>query len=362
MLRQVYSRPIVPLLISLISGIVLGSRFPGHKVDLLVFVFCGAVLTGINIRRKKAAALTPFILFALLGYASIQPWVSPNLSPNHIQHFSDQSRWQVAGVVDSHPVEFKYLKRFVLRAETLIYKKASHRVTGKIRVTVRGPSPAFAKGDRVVFRSRLRAIRNFNNPGGFNYQRYMAFQGIWRTAYTDGRRLQVVPKKISKNLPQKLYDARRALAALIERAGNRTSAGVLKALIIGDRAAIPSKLRDTFNRAGVGHILAISGLHIGIVATVAFFFFQKLLCFVKPFLWRAWTRKGAAIFSLIPVCIYGLISGMSPSTQRAVIMVTAFLMTFLVERERDAFNTLALAAFIILIVYPPAVFSKQEES
>jgi competence protein ComEC len=357
MLRQVYSRPIVPLLISLISGIVLGSRFPGHKVDLLVFVFCGAVLTGINIRRKKAAALTPFILFALLGYASIQPWVSPNLSPNHIQHFSDQSRWQVAGVVDSHPVEFKYLKRFVLRAETLIYKKASHRVTGKIRVTVRGPSPAFAKGDRIVFRSRLRAIRNFNNPGGFNYQRYMAFQGIWRTAYTDGRRLQVVPKKISKNLPQKLYDARRALAALIERAGNRTSAGVLKALIIGDRAAIPSKLRDTFNRAGVGHILAISGLHIGIVATVAFFFFQKLLCFVKPFLWRAWTRKGAAIFSLIPVCIYGLISGMSPSTQRAVIMVTAFLMTFLVERERDAFNTLALAAFIILIVYPPAVFS-----
>jgi competence protein ComEC len=298
MLRQVYLRPIVPLLISLISGIVWGSRFPGHEVGLLV-----------------------------------------------------------AGVVDSHPVEFKYLKRFVLRADTLSRKKESHRVTGKIRVTVRGPSPAFAKGDRVVFRSRLRAIRNFNNPGGFNYQRYMIFKGIWRTAYTKGSRLEVVQKKDSKDLPQQLYDARRALAALIERAGNDSSAGVLKALIIGDRAAIPSKLRDTFNRAGVGHILAISGLHIGIVATVAFFFFQKLLCFVRPFLWRAWTHKGAAILSLVPVCIYGLISGMSPSTQRAVIMVTAFLMTFLVERERDGVNTLALAAFIILIVYPPAVFS-----
>ncbi|MGD2186080.1 MAG: DNA internalization-related competence protein ComEC/Rec2, partial [Desulfobacterales bacterium] len=63
------------------------------------------------------------------------------------------------------------------------------------------------------------------------------------------------------------------------------------------------------------------------------------------------------ILSLFPVCIYGLISGMSPSTQRAVIMVTAFLMTFLVARESDAFNTLALAAFIILIGYPPALFS-----
>jgi competence protein ComEC len=355
--RQVYSRPIVPLLISLIGGIVLGSRFPGYKVGLLVIVFLSAVLTGVNIRRKKAVAVTPIILFALLGYAAIQPWVSPNFSPNHIQHFSDESRWQVAGVVDSHPVEFKYLKRFVLCAETLSHKKTAHRVTGKVRVTVRGPSPAFAKGDRVVFRSRLRAIRNFNNPGGFNYQRYMAFKGIWRTAYTKGSRLKVVRKKISKDLPQQLYDARRALAKLIERAGNRSSAGVLKAVIIGDRTAISSKLRDAFNRAGVGHILAISGLHIGIVATVAFFFFQKLLCFAKPFLWRAWTRKGAAILSLVPVCIYGLISGMSPSTQRAVIMVTAFLMTFLVERERDAVNTLALAAFIILIVYPPSVFS-----
>jgi competence protein ComEC len=357
MLRQVYFRPIVPLLISLVSGIGLGSRFPGHKAGLLVLVVGGAVLIGISIRRKKAAAWAPIILFVLLGYASIQPWVSPNLPPNHIQHFSDEIHWQVAGVVNSHPVEFKYLKRFVLRAETLSHKKESHRVSGKIRVTVRGPSPAFAKGDRVVFRSRIRAIRNFNNPGGFNYQRYMTFKGIWRTAYTKGDRLGVVQKKGSKDLPQQFYQARRALAALIERAGKGSSAKVLKALIIGDREAIPSKLRDTFNRAGVGHILAISGLHIGIVATVAFFFFQKLLCFVKPFLWRAWTRKGAAILSLVPVCIYGLISGMSPSTQRAVIMVTAFLMTFLVERERDGVNTLALAAFIILIVYPPSVFS-----
>lgn len=312
MLSQVYSRPIVPFLISLISGIVLGSQFPGYEVGLLVIVFLGALYTGINIRRKKAAVWTPIILFALLGYASIQPWVSPNFSPNHIQHFSDETRWQVAGVVDSHPAEFQYLKRFVLRAETLRYKKRSHRVTGKVRVTVRGPGPAFAKGDRVAFRSRLRTIRNFNNPGGFNYQRYMAFKGIWQTAYTKGSRLQVIQKKVSKDLPQLLYSARRALAALIERAGNGSSAGVLKALIIGDRAAIPSKLRDTFNRAGVGHILAISGLHIGIVATVAFFFFQKLLCFVEPLLWRAWTRKGAALLSLVPVFVYGLISGMSP--------------------------------------------------
>ena len=357
MVSHFYSRPIAALLISLMGGIVLGCQFPGHTIGALGIGFFGAGFSGINLIRKKTAGLSPIILYVALGYASVQPWAVPHFSASHIQNFSDETRWQIAGVVASHPVEFNYLKKFVLRADTLKHKKASYRVTGKIQVTISGQGPVFARGDRVVFDSRLRQTRNFNNPGGFNYRRYMAFKGIWRTAYTKGSRLQVVQRESSSDLAQQLNDVRRALAALIERAGKGPSAAVLKALVIGDRAAISSEVRDGFNRAGVGHVLAISGLHIGIVATVAFFFFHKLLGFLRPLLWRAWTQKGAAIFSLVPVCIYGLVSGMSPSTQRAVIMVGAFLMTFLFERERDTLNTLALAAFIILILFPPALFS-----
>jgi competence protein ComEC len=357
MSRQVYSRPIAALLIALICGIVLGVYFSGHTAGLLIIAFVSAGCIGIKIGCQKTAASVPLIFFSALGYISVQPWVSPNFSANHIYFFSDEIAWQVAGVVDSHPVESKYIKRFVLRADTLKHKNVPYRVTGKMRVSVRGPGPVVAKGDRVVFNSRLREIRNFNNPGGFNYQRSMAFQNIWRSAYTQGSRLKVVHKNSSKDLPQQVHDARLAVAALIDRAGKQPPGAVLKALVIGDRSAISTEAREAFNRAGVGHILAISGLHIGIVATVAFVFFQKLLCFIKPLLWRAWTRKAAAILSIFPVCIYGLISGMSPSTQRAVIMVIAFLMTFLVEREADAINTLSLAALIILIIYPPSLFS-----
>ncbi|MBW2517297.1 MAG: ComEC/Rec2 family competence protein, partial [Deltaproteobacteria bacterium] len=357
MASHFYLRPIAALLLSLMGGIVLGCQFPGHAIVTLGFVFLAAGFIGINLFRKKPVGLSPIFLYIALGYVAVQPWVAPHYSPNHIQNFSDDTRWQIAGVVDSHPVQFSYLKRFVLRADTLKHKEASYRVTGRIRVTVSGKGPGFARGDRVVFRSRLRQPRNFNNPGGFNYHRYMAFKGLWRTAYTKGSRLQVVQKASSGDAAQQLQGARRALAALIDRADKGPSAAVLKALVIGDRSAISTEVRDEFNRAGVGHVLAISGLHIGIVATVAFFFFHKLLRLVRPLLWRAWTRKGAAILSLVPVCIYGLVSGMSPSTQRAVIMVGAFLMTFLFERERDTLNTLALAAFIILIWFPPALFS-----
>jgi competence protein ComEC len=357
MVSHFYFRPIATLLISLMGGIVLGGQFPGYTIGTLAIVFFSTGFIGINLIRKKAVGLSPIILYVALGYVAVQPWIAPHFPANHIQNFSDETRWQIAGVVDSHPVEFSYLKKFVLRADTLRYKKTSYQVAGRIRVTVRGQGPVFARGDRVVFRSRLRQPRNFNNPGGFNYRRYMAFKGLWRTAYTRGSRLQVLQRASSGDLAQQLNDIRRALAALIDGAGKESSAAVLKALVIGDRSAISSEVRDEFNRAGVGHVLAISGLHIGIVATVAFFFFHRLLRLVRPLLWRAWTRKGAAILSFVPVCVYGLVSGMSPSTQRAVIMVGAFLMTFLFERERDTLNALALAAFIILILFPPALFS-----
>ncbi|MDX1709281.1 MAG: ComEC/Rec2 family competence protein, partial [Desulfobacterales bacterium] len=150
---------------------------------------------------------------------------------------------------------------------------------------------------------------------------------------------------------------RTRISSIIEDSGQGSSVGVLKALIVGDRSAISRPLRDAFNRAGVGHLLAISGLHIGIVASVAFFFFKWLLAYINPLLWTASTRKSAALMSLLPVVLYGIVAGFSPSTQRAVIMVGIFLMTFLFEREHDLINTLALAALAILMIYPPSLFS-----
>jgi competence protein ComEC len=78
---------------------------------------------------------------------------------------------------------------------------------------------------------------------------------------------------------------------------------------------------------------------------------------IKRLLWQARAKKMAAVMSLLPVFIYGVIAGFSPSTQRAVIMVTVFLLTYLFEREQDSLNTLSLAALSILVADPPSLFS-----
>jgi competence protein ComEC len=354
---RILFRPLIPLLISLVGGILLGSRFAGFATGAGVLALVWAGFSLIGLYRRKPGFFMPLLLFVSLGYLSIQPWLSPRLPAHHITHYTDSHRWEIFGQIANQPQHIKNRARFDLRVASLDADHQTHAVAGLLRVTVRGDLPEIAVGDIIRFKSRMRSIRNFKNPGGFDYKRYMAFRGIYATAYVRGDRIRIVEKSPSALVFQIINRVRGTFADLVEKSGTSEVQGVLKALIIGDRTRISDATRQRFNRAGVGHLLAISGLHIGIVATVAFTFFHWLMGWIKPFLWRAWTRKTAALLSLLPVIAYGVVAGLSPSTQRAVLMVAVFLMAFILAKEQDSLNTLALAALVILVVDPPSLFS-----
>lgn len=352
-----YARPVIPLLLSMIFGIALGSRIPGHKLVacLLTILYLLFIIRTVIVRNTVATS--PLLLFTALGYLSIQPWVAPRFPSNHVVYFLDTNPWKITGIIDATPVKFSNRQKCILRVETLSAKNVSHPVVGKIRVTIAGRHHDLFRGDRVVFSSRIKSIRNFNNPGGFDYKRYMAFKGVWGIAYVSERRLITLGSNSPKGVIEIIDGTRTRISDLIETSIAEKEQGVLKALIVGDKKAIPPDLREAFNRVGIGHLLAISGLHIGIVATAVFMLFRWLLSRVDFLLWHAWVQKGAVVLSVIPVLLYGIISGMSPSTQRAVIMVVLFLAAFLFEREQDLINTLGLAAMLILVFHPPSLFS-----
>jgi competence protein ComEC len=355
--KTFYSRPVIPLFLSMISGIVGGARFPGHGTWMIIVVLMCAATLLFFIRKKRTSKFLPLVLFIALGYLSIQPWVAPTFPSNHVIHFMDTHPWKITGVIVTSDARQLNRQKCILRTEFLESKSKPFPVKGRIRLTVSGDAPHLSRGDRIVFRGKIRSIRNFNNPGGFDYQRYMAFKKVWGSAYVSGYKLTLIEKNVEKGMGAVISDARHRISNLIDQIGDKEQQGVLKALIVGDREAISPELRTSFNRVGAGHLLAISGLHIGIIATASFLFFKWMLSHIRFFLLNAWTKKGAVILSMVPVLVYGLLSGMSPSTQRAVIMVIVFLTSFLFEREHDLINTLAIAAMIILIVHPPSVFS-----
>lgn len=356
---KVYARPLIPLLLALMTGIVVGLWLPN-----LPGVFLSIVLTFLSslffVRKGQRVFLVPLFLFFALGYWSLQSWTSPRLPANHASRFVDDKPWHIIGTLDGDPERFPDRTRFVLNAESLARKGVLYKVTGTVKVTIWEPVAGLRSGDRVACLARLKEIHNFNNPGGFDYRRYLAFRGICASAYVSNESfvIRLHPEK-TYLLGHAIDHSRRAVSSVIDKATSEDQGearGIIKALLIGDRSEVSQKIRDVFARIGAAHLLAISGLHIGIVATIAFLAFRFILARSQRVLLAAWSTKGSALLSVFPVLFYGFLAGMSPATQRAVIMVMVFLMALVFEKERDNTNTLALAALVILIISPTALF------
>ena len=353
-------RPLMPLVLALMTGMSVGAWLPGY-----LWIAAGAVLTiaAVSIRNVMKAGrrfLLPMSFCALVGYLAVQPWLADTLPEDHVSRFDGKQYWKIRGRVVETPEVNRDRWRFVLAAEALQAAGRTRVVSGRVLVTGRGDWPGADCGDRVAFTGRLSAIHGFANPGGFDYERFLAFRAIRVRAYAKARSLQVLSRSETGRWQNRLDKSRARLAEAMETAlaaSEPSTVLLLKALLLGQSGGLPDHLRQDFNRAGVGHVLAISGLHIGMVAAFCFGAATRLLVWIPWVLRRAWARKGAALFSLVPVLGYGMLAGLSPSTRRAVIMVMVFLLGYWVGRRPDRFNTLALAALVILVIYPPALFS-----
>lgn len=360
-------RPLFPVAVAFIGGLSLGAWAPGHLGPAIVVILgLGAGLGWLVVCQRQALWL-PILLCLALGYAAIQPWLKSDLPAEHVSRFVDQGKWQVRGKVIDQPRCRQGRCYFTLEVVALVQGQQRHLVSGRVKVTVRGTEQEVRRGDLVMLSGHLRAIRNFSNPGGFDYERFMALKGIRTRLYTQSKKLQIVSTKtdLAERRPLRSWtegidDVRQSIVMKMDLAvkghGPEVTS-VLKALIVGDRSHISADMRQAFNRSGVGHVLAISGLHIGIVAGFGFAIFVKLLSWIPALLWRGWVRRAAAILSLVPILGYGLLSGWSPSTQRAVIMVSVVLLSCWIGRRHDWLNALAVAALIILVLYPPALLS-----
>ncbi len=354
-----YARPVVPILLAWMTGVCAGALLPGRVAPAWGLIALGFFWTLRRAFRKRGATIGPLLLFTGLGCLSIQPWLAPRFPDNHVIRFADgATHWRIAGAAERVRTPPGKRPRFILQTETLGRGNApAFPAVGRLRITIYDGEAKISSGDRVAFRSKIKPIRNFQNPGGFDYERYMAFQKIWAAGYVRQDRIAVLESAPDQGPRTRIADWRTEISALIDAAGAGPAYQVLKALTVGDRSGVSPELREAFNRAGVSHLLAISGLHVGIIAWLAFSLCRMLLSRSRTLLFQARTTKAAAVLSVFPVLAYGLVSGMSPSTQRAVIMAAAFLMTFPFRTLHDIYNTLALAALLILIIHPPALLS-----
>ncbi|NNG01756.1 MAG: DNA internalization-related competence protein ComEC/Rec2 [Desulfobacteraceae bacterium] len=357
-------RPMIPIALCLATGIVVGRYAAGAFVPMLMAAAGAAGFILKYWHDHRDAMAVPALFCVMTGYVLIQPWMMPGPSGDHVRQLAGTSnKYTITGKVCRQPVVQGSRVKLTLTDLRIPDGNGTRRVAGNVRLTVMGLDTVPGPGDQVRFFGKLKALHNFQNPGGFDYVGYMAFQGVWASAYATAR--DVVVEVRSGGFPEKqIHRARQALSALIDssivfsdRIVTTEIRAVLKALVVGDRSNMSPRLKEAITRTGTGHMLAISGLHIGIVAAIFFFIFSRSLSHCPPLLDRALSRRSAALLTLIPVLIYGGLTGMSASTQRAIIMVAVVMLSYLTGRRHDLMNTLAVAAVVIIAVHPPAVFS-----
>jgi len=361
--ENAWFRPVIPLLLSFMAGIIIALVVPDEWAWVVFAAIPALICIIAAFAQGKNVRFSPLILYACLGYLAYTSCVTGPESPRHAAHYADGQILQITGTIASDPIVQSYRKKYVLKdieLSPISGNAPNFPVRGRIQVNVydqkSGRDVPHSVGHRIRLTGKLRPFRSFQNPGGFDYARFMAWQGVWGSVSVSAPQIKIVCFEINW-FRAKMDAVRGNMRDLIHQASSGDAAAILSALIIGDRAGISPGLQEAFNRTGVTHVLSISGLHVGVVATAAFFFFNWLLSFSRPLLMRAWARKGAALAAIFPVIFYGLIAGMPSATQRSVVMAVVFLLTFLMEREGDLLNSIALAALIILIIDPPALFS-----
>src|SRR5207249_1739901 len=155
-----------------------------------------------------------------------------------------------------------------------------------------------------------------------------------------------------RGLRARLERWRERLAGAMAAAVPPPEGAVLRALIVGDEEGIDADLREAFTRAGVVHVLSISGLHVGLVAAAGFALARRLLGRSERLLLAVDVERLAALLSLGPVALYAALAGLGVATLRSAIMVAAAVLAGLLGRRADVLRTLALAALVLALAWP----------
>ncbi|HEV2646194.1 MAG TPA: ComEC/Rec2 family competence protein [Acidobacteriaceae bacterium] len=240
-------------------------------------------------------------------------------------------------------------------------------ITGGIRVTLfadhaEHQQPALHCGDVVDMPLRLRPPERYRDPGVWQYADYLLDQKIALTASTSPEKLRTIasPRSFSSTAHCRIFAAQSwaaaRLLAFVSSAPNRhlpaflrltpDDAGMLNAMLFGDRSRLTHTLRLGFERTGSFHLFVVSGMHVALLAGM-------LLWLARRF---RFSNSITTVVTLILVSAYALITGFGVPVQRALLMTAVFLIARLLSRERNTLNALGAAALAVQVNTPHAIF------
>ncbi|MDD3080459.1 MAG: ComEC/Rec2 family competence protein [Paludibacter sp.] len=231
---------------------------------------------------------------------------------------------------------------------TFVLKKSSIKTIIYLQKTFK--AKALHSGDRLLINAAFQRPDGAVNPAGFDYATYLRRQSVIATAYISEKNWKHCGKNNSFSMFRMAETAQQKLLHIYRDFGiNGDEFAVLAALTLGSKDALHPELRQNFSTSGGMHILAVSGLHVGIVYLVLNFLFSLFLKDKK-------FKIPKALLIIIFLWCYAFITGLPPSVIRSVLMFSLIAFGSSLMRKSQIYNTISLSAFVMLVINPDFLF------
>ena len=342
--------PFVRIILPFALGIILHCYWC-VPVILSISVLCLFVALAIFFFRQKdyksrwlcGAAL--FVSIAALGSTMAELNTPPDIAPD-----ANNRKCEYRACITGPPSVGEKACKVDMRVEAVNLLGEWYDFDARIVATIMKDSAATAlkAGQTIKFSSRIDTLDMPKNPFGFNYSQYLQLNGVQGSIFLNPGEWELADGNVH-GLRQHALNVRQMLVGLLEKAGlEGNELGLASTLVLGYKNNIDAEVKQAYMNAGAMHVLAVSGMHVGIVCSVL-----EMLMFLLG--GRLASNLKRVVIVLLLWC-YAFITGLSPSVLRATVMFSFLEVARLMRRDMSIYNTLAASAFLLLCINPDMLF------
>lgn len=332
----------------------------GNVIIIVVIAFW------LLIADKRFPRLAPYLIcLFFFGIGSVHAAITsrPPTDPSDIANLANKRREvSLVGTMVRCPETNGEQTTVLMAPISLIDHKGTTKTQGVVLLTTPSFADNIRPGDLFIARATIGPVSSYGTPGVFNYKKYLEDQGIrvkgWiRSPALIAKVNRLAPPAWTTRIRYYPERLRLQLSHFLTTSLPQQTAGVYKAILLGDSSSLSPETEEAFKASGSIHLLSISGLHMALVALFSTGIISQLIKRSEWALLHLPATKIAALLSLLPLTAYTVIAGANPPVIRSLIMISVFIAALLLDRQWSIPTNIAIAALIILAVNPLQLFT-----
>ena len=340
-----YTKPFVFIFSCFAGGVLLGSVTGSANQYLVAICFASLVflilaIKGI-IKGSIFMLLAGFIIF-VLGVLHQQMNSGLRQSDDLVSSHCEDDSYILK--VSEFSFSESGWNKCVLDAEQRLRDGKPENISGKVLTYIQTRDLNLRKGDKILCPVEINRIQNNGNPGEFDAVKYWNSKGVSGIMFVGEEDFKLVDHATPDWFTSTVEKVRNFLSETVDDNFTGEQRAVIKAIVLGDKSLLDNEIRETFGNTGAMHVLAVSGLHVGILLLLLMFCFERISTFIS--------RRTALIIVLITLWFYAFLTGLSPSVIRAVFMFSILVISQVFYKKYNPINVLFFTAFVLILANP----------